>query len=359
MINLMISLSNTGYGIAGKYIAHELIKRGEDITIFPHGGFAENIPKDRDLIKLCEGNKNNWDFGASCLNIWHQFDLAKHIGHGAYTGFPIFELDSFNEREVAHLQVPDKLCVTSKWAKNILEKFTNLSRGVDVIPLGVDLEIFNPDGRTTNIKDNKDQYVFLNCGKWEFRKGHDAIINAFNKAFKFSDNVKLIMAPHNPFLNEQELSYWVNLYKDSPLGHKIQILPELKTHNDVATLMRSVDCGVFPSRAEGWNLELLEMMACGKPVIATNYSAHTEFCTEESTMLIEVDGLEDAYDGKWFHGHGKWMEFSYKEEEQLIHYMRTCYKTELGFSIKGNTAGIKISKQFTWENTVNKLLEIL
>ena len=49
------------------------------------------------------------------------------------------------------------------------------------------------------------------------------------------------------------------------------------------------DCGLFPARAEGWNLELLEMMACGKQVIATNYSAHTEFCTKENSILIESD----------------------------------------------------------------------
>ena len=68
--------------------------------------------------------------------------------------------------------------------------------------------------------------------------------------------------------------------------------------------MSQTDCGVFPARAEGWNLELLEMMSCGKNVIATNYSSHTEFCNSENCMLVETTELEDAHDGKWFRGQG-------------------------------------------------------
>ena len=52
--------------------------------------------------------------------------------------------------------------------------------------------------------------------------------------------------------------------------------------------MSQVDCGVFPSRAEGRNLELLEMMSAGKHVITTDYSAHTEFCTKDNAGLVPI-----------------------------------------------------------------------
>lgn len=353
-LNLMISVSNTGYGIAGKNIAHEMIRRGMDLTIFPHGKYQPNVEKDSELVKLLETNKTDWHVSHPCLNIWHQFDLANHVGgvFENYLGFPIFELDNFNKREIAHLKVPDVRLVTSQWAKEILEQFIN--RTIKVVPLGVDLDIFNPDGPTTNLKDNPDQYIFINLGKFEKRKGHDVLVEAFNKAFTQADNVKLVMCPHNPFLNEQELSHWVNLYKGSKLGNKIGILPQVETHNEVAAIMRGSDCGVFPSRAEGWNLELLEMMACGKPVIATNYSAHTEFCNEKNTMLIEGNELEDAYDGKWFHGNGRWLEFGYNQEEELINHMIYCYKNNK----INNSNGIETAGRLTWENTVNNLLEV-
>jgi hypothetical protein len=40
--------------------------------------------------------------------------------------------------------------------------------------------------------------VFLNVGKWEYRKGHDVLLEAFNKAFEPTDNVRLVMNCHNP-----------------------------------------------------------------------------------------------------------------------------------------------------------------
>ena len=61
--------------------------------------------------------------------------------------------------------------------------------------------------------------------------------------------------------------------------------------------MAGADCGVFLSRAEGWNLGLLEMMAMGKPVITTNYSGHTEFATPANALLVEVPEVEPAKDG--------------------------------------------------------------
>ena len=84
---------------------------------------------------------------------------------------------------------------------------------------------------------------------------------------------------------------------------RIRILPRLNTHEDVAVIMSQADVGVFPSRAEGWNLEALEMLSMGKHLIITDYSAHTEFCNKDNSRLIQIDEMEDAHDGIWFHGH--------------------------------------------------------
>ena len=70
--------------------------------------------------------------------------------------------------------------------------------------------------------------------------------------------------------------------------------------------MSQADCGVFPAKAEGWNLDLLEMMSCGKSTIATNYSGHTEFCNKENCYLVDLPEMETAEDGKWFRGQGEW-----------------------------------------------------
>ena len=79
------------------------------------------------------------------------------------------------------------------------------------------------------------------------------------------------------------------------MASRISLLTnELPGQRDVAALMASADCGVFPSRAEGWNLEALEMLSMGKPVIATSCTAHNEYLTRDNARLIKIDGFEPA-----------------------------------------------------------------
>jgi glycosyltransferase involved in cell wall biosynthesis len=50
---------------------------------------------------------------------------------------------------------------------------------------------------------------------------------------------------------------------------------------DIITLYKMCDCFVFPTRAEGFGLPLMEAMLCNKPVITTNYGGHLDFCCED------------------------------------------------------------------------------
>jgi hypothetical protein len=115
--------------------------------------------------------------------------------------------------------------------------------------------------------------------------------------------------------------------------------------------MARTDCGVFLSRAEGWNLEAIEMMALGKPIIITNYSAHTEFCSANNASLVEINEVEEAYDGIWFHGQGSWAALNNEVKEQTINHMRKV----CGKSIY-NSNGVVTAQHHSWENTANRLL---
>jgi hypothetical protein len=98
-------------------------------------------------------------------------------------------------------------------------------------------------------------------------------------------------------------------------------------------------------------------MACGKHVIITNYSAHTEFCNTKNSYLIDIDELEPAYDGKWFNGKvGSWAKIGQDQIEQTINHMRTVHSLKQDGQLKVNEEGIKTSKEFTWENTAKEIL---
>lgn len=222
-----------------------------------------------------------------------------------------------------------------------------------MVPLGVDTEIFTPKMSI------RKPTIFLNCGKWEVRKGHKELIEAFNSAFKPSDNVELWLMCDNPFLKPEQTEYWTNMCRYSKLSSKIRILPRVESDIQVADIMKQADCGVFPARAEGWNLEALEMLSCGKQLIATDYSGHSEFLTEANSFLLPINSVESAFDGIWFHGQGNWGKLDKNTTDELINKMQLVHDRKQSGQLELNMAGIETAKNLTWRNTAETIVQHL
>jgi len=343
MIILNAPINQLGYGIASLNILRELSKL-TDVCLIPIGQPDVTNQNDADLCKHALDNRKHSLVDQPCVKIWHQHDMKRLTDHkGKMVGFPIFELDTFTDQEKQELSSVDSLFVCSQWAEGVI-KDNNIDVPTTVVPLGVNSDVFKP-------KDNQaeEKTIFFNCGKWEVRKGHDVLIKVWDKLSQKNNNIELWMMCENPFNTPQEALYWKSLY-DRP---NIKLIPRVDTQEEVYNIMSMTDCGIFPSRAEGWNLELLEMMACGKRVITTNYSAHTEFCNNDNSYLVEIDGLEPAFDGKWFFGHGNWAEITETQEVQLLEYMQQIIKDKP----VDNTLGLETAKQFSWKNTAKEILE--
>ena len=342
MINLMTPINQLGYGVAGLNILKGLQKH---VNVALHMIGQPQVTNQADADAVTEGLRiaQFFDSDAPCVKIWHQNQMAERIGSGKFIGFPIFELDTFNDLERHHLSSCDELMVCSEWAREVVIK-NMIKRSTSVIPLGVDSEIFKP----SPVK-NDDKIIFFNCGKWEVRKGHDILIKAFEKIADKHENVELWMMCENPFNSQKEESTWHQLYNHP----KVKIIPRAETQQDVYNIMSQVDCGVFPSRGEGWNLELLEMMACGKHVIATNYSAHTEFCTQENCNLIPISNEEPAFDGKWFFNQGNWAKVNVEDLQSVMDKFIANYQGSI------NQAGVDTASEFNWNNSSEKILQCL
>lgn len=352
-INIITPINSLGYGVAGLNIVKALSKK-TNVSLWPIGNINVTTQEDADYLKPCIYNAIKPDFDAPCVRIWHQHDMSQFVGKGKRIGFPIFELDQFNDIEKHHLNSLDAIFVCSNWAKVVCEN--NLSvdpSNINVVPLGVDTKIFKPCPVSNN-----QTTIFFNCGKWEVRKGHDILPEIFSCAFNENDDVELWMMCENPFLSENEEKEWKNLYTKSKLGHKIRFINRKQTQQEVYNIMSHVDCGVFPSKAEGWNLELLELMSCGKQVIATNYSAHTEFCNASNSMLVDISSTELAKDGKWFTKDvGSWAKIDNNAKEQIVVHMREVFKEKSNNKLEINEQGIATANLFSWINSAEKLLQ--
>lgn len=345
-LNINCPINTTSYGYVSSNFIKSLCELGCSVRHIPIG---TNSP-DEEIEPHIKACISRWDFfyEAPCIRIWHQHDLNPFYGKGTRIGFPIFELEDFNNLELHSLGNPDHLFVCSEWAKNVIQnKVISKRNNVSVVPLGYDPNIFKP----CDLPD-VEYTVFGNFGKWEKRKGHDVLVDIFNKAFEPDDNVLLVMMPHNQFNNEQENNYWRSKYKETKLGDKIIFVGRQRHHSLVYNIMSQVHCGIFPSRAEGWNLEALELLASGRHLIITNCTAHTEFCNSENSYLIDMDGGEEpAFDGKWFNGSFRWRLFGKDQIEQSVEYMRLVHRKRLENNLKINKVGIESVKKYTWENS--------
>lgn len=343
-LNMMCPINFTGYGITS-YNIYKTLRNKADICLFPIGDVQIDSTEDHSKVIEDFNKQDYFDKSVPCFKIWHQFDLATRIGNKKYSALTFFEVDKLKPKEIGMINALDCIFVASNWAKNVLLE-NGINTEIYVSPLGVDPLIFNEEVNNL-VQKNNDKYVFLNIGKWEIRKGHDVLVDVFNEAFSEDDNVELWMLNHNPFLSEQENTMWHDLYKKSKLSDKIRIIPRINTHKDVAKLIALSDCGVFLSRGEGWNNEAPEFFALNKPIILTDYSAHTEYATTDNSYLVQIDNLCSAKDSKFFDGFGNWADISDNQIEQAIEYMRYVYKND----IRSNPAGLETAKDLTWDKT--------
>ena len=99
-------------------------------------------------------------------------------------------------------------------------------------------------------------------------------------------------------------------------------------------------------------MEALELLACGRHLIITNATAHTEFCNSNNSLLIEMEsGYEPAKDIKFFNGSFQWRKFGENEIDQTIEHMRNIHKLRKEGKLSLNNAGIQTGKKYSWKNS--------
>lgn len=363
-INVIGGINRLSYGYVTQNIVKSLLKFGHELNLTSIGP-CEPDEIYAPYIERCGTELDD----NPTLIIWHHHGLKQFVRPNVLNiGFPIFEVNAFSQEEIEQLNSVDMLFTTCEWYKNILEKVVRNDLDIVKIPLGVDPDVFFPveqpkKPQPTTLPTHmvkEDPVKFLNIGKFELRKGHQELIKAFGEEFKNDhDNVSLTLACDNPFIGEDNAK-WATYASKYIKPEQLNILPvRFDSCKDMAKLIAAHDIGVFPSKAEGWGLPLLECIASGKRVIATNYSAHTEFCGVLNADLIDITEDEPCFDGQFFHGQGTWAKLGEPQIAQLRAHMRRNYNfVKQGKNdIKRNPA--IYPTKFTWDETTKQIAWVI
>jgi autotransporter strand-loop-strand O-heptosyltransferase len=169
----------------------------------------------------------------------------------------------------------DEMWVPSKWQRDCTIAQGYDPKKIKVVPEGVDVNTFYPDNTVTHPL-TKDKFTFFLAGRWDYRKSIKEIIETFVKTFDKGEDVELIVSVDNPFSNDGLNSTEERLKHYGLNDDRIKIL-HFPPREEYIRLLKSCNVFVSCARAEGWNLPLIEAMACGTPSIYSNCSGQLEF----------------------------------------------------------------------------------
>ena len=188
----------------------------------------------------------------------------------------------------------DQIWALSDFAASSFRRYMKRDDVVSV-PAVIDFDAFPEAATKTEMGLDPDRFTFLyifDANSSIERKNPDGVIAAFAQAFSADDKVQLLLKVSNAHRRDhrQKLRQLASLAARS--GLDIRFLPVNYPYHQLLRLLSAADCYVSLHRAEGFGYTCAEAMAYAKPVIATNYSATTEFMDTESAFLVDYRECE-------------------------------------------------------------------
>ena len=204
-----------------------------------------------------------------------------------------------------------------------------------VVPEGTVLDLGLPD-----------QFTFLFL--FDFystlvRKNPLGLIEAFKRAFEPGEGPQLVLKSHNGDYKPERLASVLGAIGDRP---DIHLVDRFLSPAEKNALMDWADCYVSLHRAEGFGLTLAEAMALGKPVIATGYSANTDFMTPANSYLVEHGFTSVGPEGENYPADGTWAE---PDLDHAAALMREVFEDQEKASARGQQARADIEEGFSVE----------
>lgn len=238
------------------------------------------------------------------------------------------------------------------------QTFSSMGLPIHVLPHGINTDRFTPEGPKLLIND-MGSFNFLSCFTWKKLKGFDVLLKAYLEEFgSGKDNTTLILKAYMgtgniAFEKNEILSYIRQAKQLTQSKAKVLLIVEPLSYTDMASLHRTANCFVLPTRGEGWGKNIMESMACGVPVIVTNGSGYMDYVNKSNSLLIDSK-QEEITDVEWLikepicAGH-KWFE---PNINSLKKHMRWAYSHPNDLKLIGDKA-LQSIEPYKWDKVVD------
>lgn len=368
----------TGWGICGGRIALELCERIDARIIADEttNGFVQSHPMFQHLTpRLLPANESHPSLGDDCVMLQAIGDasmrpFSKEFEVDFCVGYTFFEATQLSQAAVTHARSRyDIIATGSHWCETILRDH-GLDNVTTVIQ-GIDPRIFNP--MYSKKRELLDRFVVFSGGKFELRKGQDLVIRAYKVLQDRHPDVMLITAWHNHWdwcwetmFASQHIQYdaeILDLPNEQRIArvlsangidlNRVHILPVLD-NAQFPSIYQNTDIGLFPNRCEGGtNLVLMEYMACGKPVIASQNTGHLDIINSANALPIRSSGKMEIIDK------GKTVSHWYEPDfDELVERLEWAYNNRDALNSFGIAAGMTMANR-TWAHTASAFEQLM
>jgi glycosyltransferase involved in cell wall biosynthesis len=197
------------------------------------------------------------------------------------------------------------------------------------------------------------EFIFLSNFEWGERKEPWMLLKAFNETFNVREPVRLVCKIFNrdSMLNIREEIRRLRL-RDS--GGKVSFIFNREfPHYQLGSFYRSADCFISAGRGEGWDMPLMEAMACGLSTIATDWGAHTEFAHEGICYPLKIRRTVPAIAKCPYYEGFSWAD---PDPDHLRLLLRHVYVNQEEARSKGAAAAREVAQMWTWDESARKIV---
>ena len=293
---------------------------------------------------------NNFDHNVNIiLNETDHFYFYQNY-EGPKIAYNVWESTRQPEHFFNQLKTFDQIWVASNWQRDCTIEQGIEPNKVKVVPEAVDGNIFKPNANSTLPEYDDGRFKFVMFGRWDYRKATKEIIESFLQEFNKDEPVDLVVSIDNPFAKDNFESTEERLKNYNLDDSRIKI-KHFPTQEEYIKYLQKGHVFLSCARAEGWNLPLIEAMACGTPSIYSECSAQLEFA-DGLGLAVPIKSMSEAKLGEYSSYSQTLLagEFYEPDFDYLKKQMRDAYVNYKKHKKEALKESKIIREKFTWEN---------
>lgn len=215
------------------------------------------------------------------------------------------------------------LIFVSRALKNVGTEKGLYGQKNSVIHNAVNIDLFKPE----SLREKSRTYTIVGVGRLVKMKGFHLLLDAVSQVKDLIERpLRVILVGDGPQLEElRQIAF------DKCISDSLEIVPPM-SQEDLVEIYQQADVFCLPSFSEGLPCVVIEAMACGVPVVATDVGGVSEVVDDQSGILIPPGDSQALAKALLQSYHMKW---------------------------DGDAIRVKIIKEFSWEIWIEKLFSLI